>query len=400
MHSLSRRSTFQLYYMRTELNKGLPIIRHTMASHDQEDELAMSSDELLQAQLELYNHCFAFVKSMALAAATDLRIADAIHLRGGAATLSDLAAETGIHPTKLSHLRRLMRVLTTSGVFSADVKASGGDAVFKLTRVSRLLVGAGGEHSRRRDLSPMVGVFVNPVAVTALFSIREWFTDETSAASSLFEVAHGCTRWEMIAKDAGDDRVFNAGMAADSCLSMEILLRECSGVFGSVGSSLVDVGGAHGTAAMAIAKAFPHVKCSVLDLPLVVAGAPAVDNLTFIAGDMFEYIPPADTVLLKWILHDWPDEDCIKILRQCKKAIPTRDAGGKVIIMDMVVGSAVSQQETVSKEAEVLFDVFMMYIDGIQREEHEWSKIFFEAGFSDYKITPVTGIRSIIEVYP
>uniref|UniRef100_A0A8I6WCK5 O-methyltransferase domain-containing protein n=1 Tax=Hordeum vulgare subsp. vulgare TaxID=112509 RepID=A0A8I6WCK5_HORVV len=68
--------------------------------------------------------------------------------------------------------------------------------------------------------------------------------------------------------------------------------------------------------------------------------------------------------------------------------------------MDMVVGSAGPQQETVSKEAEVLFDVFMMYIDGIQREEHEWRKIFFKAGFSDYNITPVTGIRSIIEVYP
>uniref|UniRef100_A0A8R7JUN1 O-methyltransferase dimerisation domain-containing protein n=1 Tax=Triticum urartu TaxID=4572 RepID=A0A8R7JUN1_TRIUA len=153
-----------------------------MSSHVQEDELAMSSDELLQAQLELYHHSFVYVKSMALGAATDLRIADAVHLRGGAATLSDLAADTGIHPTKLSHLRRLMRVLTTSGIFSADVKASG-DTVYKLTRVSRLLVGAGGESSRRRDLSPMVGVFVNPIAITALFSIREWFTDEKSDAA-------------------------------------------------------------------------------------------------------------------------------------------------------------------------------------------------------------------------
>ncbi|KAE8793625.1 O-methyltransferase ZRP4 [Hordeum vulgare] len=371
-----------------------------MASHIQEDELAMSSEELLQAQLDLYHHCFVYVKSMALGAATDLRIPDAIHLREGAATLSDLAADTGIYPTKLSHLRRLMRVLTTSGVFSADVNASG-DTTYKLTRVSRLLVGAGGESSRRHDLSPMVGLFVNPVPITALFSIREWFTDEKStASSSLFEVAHGCTRWEMIAKDAGDDRLFNASMAADSCLTMGILLKECNNVFGSIGSSLIDVGGAHGTATAIIAKAFPHVKCTVLDLPRVVAGAPAHDNVIFVPGDMFEYIPPADTVLLKWILHDWPDDDCIKVLRQCKKAIPARDAGGKVIIMDMVVGSAGPQQETVSKEAEVLFDVFMMYIDGIQREEHEWRKIFLEAGFSDYKITPVTGIRSIIEVYP
>ncbi|KAI5021293.1 hypothetical protein ZWY2020_055138 [Hordeum vulgare] len=90
---------------------------------------------------------------------------------------------------------------------------------------------------------------LSTLSPSLLFSIREWFTDEKStASSSLFEVAHGCTRWEMIAKDAGDDRLFNAGMAADSHLSMGILLKECNNVFGSMGSSLVDVGGAHGTA--------------------------------------------------------------------------------------------------------------------------------------------------------
>jgi hypothetical protein len=42
----------------------------------------------------------------------------------------------------------------------------------------------------------------------------------------------------------------------------------------------------------------------------------------------------------------------------------------------------------------------MMYINGVEREEHEWRKIFTVAGFSDYKIIPVLGFRSIIEVYP
>jgi hypothetical protein len=41
---------------------------------------------------------------------------------------------------------------------------------------------------------------------------------------------------------------------------------------------------------------------------------------------------------LQWIFHDWQDEECVKILCQCKKAIPSRDAGGKVIIIDTVVG--------------------------------------------------------------
>jgi hypothetical protein len=98
-------------------------------------------------------------------------------------------------------------------------------------------------------------------------------------------------------------------------------------------------------------------------------------------------------------LHDWQDEDCVKILRRCKEAIPARGVGGKVIIIDTVVGFAGSQG-IVSKETEVLLDGFMMCMDGIERDEQEWRKIFFEAGFTDYKITTTMGIRPIIELYP
>jgi hypothetical protein len=146
----------------------------------------------------------------------------------------------------------------------------------------------------------VVGTFVSPFPVAALFSMPEWFTDERTSTMSLFEVAHGRTMWETTTRGRGAE-MFNAAMAADSRFTMENLLREeCGGdVFGAVKGSLVDVGGGHGAAASAIARAFPHVRCTVLDLPHVVAGAPAHDNLTFIAGDMFDYIPPADVVLLK-----------------------------------------------------------------------------------------------------
>lgn len=86
-------------------------------------------------------------------------------------------------------------------------------------------------------------------------------------------------------------------------------------------------------------------------------------------------------------------------MRRCKEAIPAKEAGGKVIIIDMVVGYPVTQPNH-SKEAQVLLDIYMMGSDGMEREENEWSLIFSEAGFSDYKITPTNGIRSIIEVYP
>ncbi|KAK4377995.1 hypothetical protein RND71_004291 [Anisodus tanguticus] len=85
-------------------------------------------------------------------------------------------------------------------------------------------------------------------------------------------------------------------------------------------ASLVDVGGGTGTVAMAIAKNLPDMKCIVLDLPPVVANLQGSGNLEFVAGDMFEKIPLANAVLLKSILHDWNDEECMKILKNCKKA--------------------------------------------------------------------------------
>ena len=102
--------------------------------------------------------------------------------------------------------------------------------------------------------------------------------------------------------------------------------------------------------------------------------------------------------VFQYVLDCWDDDHCVKILRQCKRAIPTRDDGGKVIIMNVVVGYGA--QDNIVKETHVLFDMYMMRYSGAEREEHEWKKIFLEAGFSDYRITPILGFQSIIEVFP
>jgi predicted RNA-binding protein with EMAP domain len=102
--------------------------------------------------------------------------------------------------------------------------------------------------------------------------------------------------------------------------------------------------------------------------------------------------------MLQWVLHDWSDDECVKILKNCRKAMPSKKEGGKVIIIDIVVGEESSSLK--HKEAQALFDLYIMLVNGIERDEQEWKKIFFEAGFSDYKISPVLGARSIISVYP
>jgi hypothetical protein len=57
----------------------------------------------------------------------------------------------------------------------------------------------------------------------------------------------------------------------------------------------------------------------------------------------------------------------------------------------MVVGAGSSNLK--HKETQFLFDLFIMFINGIERNEQGWQKIIFDAGFSDYKITPLLGVR-------
>ncbi|KAF0925214.1 hypothetical protein E2562_015626 [Oryza meyeriana var. granulata] len=344
---------------------------------------------LLDAQLELYWNTFAVIKSMAFKSALDLRIADAVHHYGGAATLAEVASKVTLHPSKIPCLRRLMRVLTVSGVFAVAGGGGGDEPVYELTPASRLLVGSA-------NLATIMSMILHPMLVVPFLGVGEWFRRELPDPC-IFKQAHGQSLWELTDRDPAFDALINDGMVSDSRFIMDFVVREHGEVFRGIGS-LVDVAGGLGAVAQVIAKAFPEVKCSVMDLGHVVAKAPGGTDVEYIAGDMFESVPPADAVLLKWVLHDWGDDECVKILKNCKKAIPRRDDGGKVIIIDIVVGAGPSDQK--HREVQALFDMYIMLVNGIERDEQEWKKVFIEAGFSGYKIMPVLGFRSIIEVYP
>ncbi|MED6108352.1 hypothetical protein PIB30_023119 [Stylosanthes scabra] len=117
---------------------------------------------------------------------------------------------------------------------------------------------------------------------------------------------------------------------------VKLALKDHSDVFEGL-ESIVDVGGGNGTISKIINELFPQLKCIVFDLPHVVENLLGNNNLSFVGGDMFHSIPQADALLLKWILHDWNDENCVKILKQCKDAISKNSNGGKIIIIDCVI---------------------------------------------------------------
>ena len=96
-------------------------------------------------------------------------------------------------------------------------------------------------------------------------------------------------------------------------------------------------------------------------------------------------------------MHDWSDEDCVKILKNCKKAMPERC--GKIIIVDAVLEA----------EGDDLFDDTRLVLDlvmfanspgGKERTKIEWDKILKQGGFSCYNFIKIPALLSIIEAYP
>ena len=97
----------------------------------------------------------------------------------------------------------------------------------------------------------------------------------------------------------------------------------------------------------------------------------------------------------QWIMHNWMDEECVKILKNCKESIASK---GRVIIIDMVVENKKEDHELT--EMQLFLDMqMMMLFSAKERNEKEWANLIFSAGFSNYNITPI-GLFSIIEVYP
>ncbi|KAL6643109.1 hypothetical protein ACP70R_021290 [Stipagrostis hirtigluma subsp. patula] len=373
-----------------------------------------SPDELVQAHVELWNLTYSYHRSMALQCAVELGIPDAIHRRGGAASLPDLAATVPVPQARKPYLPRLMRFLVVTGVLALDnapacpvAAARAGDSggVYRLTPLSRLLVDADDVRANGcASLAPFVLAQTNRYHVGAAMRLSEWFKGagdgdgDGGDGDTPFRLAHGTGQWDAWRRDPEVNKVFMDGLGCDSQLTLGFVVARCGDVFDGVGS-LVDVGGGNGSTARAIARAFPHVRCSVLDLPHVINGIQPSDGVQYIVGDMMSCIPPADAVLLKHVLHDWNDGECVKILTQCKKAILSgKPSGGKVIIIDTVVGSPA---EDTMLQAQVTLDLNMLVTTpGKERDEDEWRSIFKAAGFGHHKTRPVLGFLSLIELYP
>ncbi|KAJ9686616.1 hypothetical protein PVL29_015474 [Vitis rotundifolia] len=214
-----------------------------------------------------------------------------------------------------------------------------------------------------------------------------------------FEKAHGRQIWNFALENPVFNNLFNDGMACTAKITMKAVVAAYKDGFGCIGT-LVDVeGGTGGTGEVVaeLVKAYPHIKGINFDLPCVLTSAPAYERVSHVEGDMFESIPKADAIFMKWILHDWNDEDCFKILKNCRKAVLEKT--WKIIIVDGVIRE---DGDDPFDETRLVFDLVMVAhsFNGKERTEVEWKKLLEEGGFTRYRILKIATLQVIIEAYP
>ena len=139
---------------------------------------------------------------------------------------------------------------------------------------------------------------------------------------------------------------------------------------------IVDVGGGHGMLLSAILAAHPGMRGTLFDLPgRHRRGAERGDggplpDVTFVAGDVFEFVPEGgDAYLLRHLLHDYDDADCLRMLRNVRrvmtpdarvlvleKTVPTDDTPGPGRWLDLHVMLLTGGRERTVPEYDALFD--------------------------------------------
>ena len=182
-------------------------------------------------------------------------------------------------------------------------------------------------------------------------------------------------------QDAGYAEVFDNAMSSYSSTQAEWVLSALATYDFLKISHVCDVGGGHGYMLCRLLQQYPHLKGTVLERAEVIAEPARLwtgklgigDRCQYVAGDMFKAAPAADAYIMKLILHDWNDDECIQILANQRKAATS---GGRVFIVEHVI------PDPATPHFAKLFDIHMMcWGTGRERTEEEYATLLEKAGW-------------------
>lgn len=298
----------------------------------------------------------------------------ATQLDDGPLTVHELATRTGAHQPAL---RRLIRTLAPLGIFTTS------DGTTSTTPLGAVL-------SRN-----------HPESVHGL--IRFWMETHYLPFSTLLHTVRtgevGTTKYlgkpffDWITDDPQRAELMSQAMA-------DITAGLRTGMFDHyqlpAGDLVADIGGGDGSILRTLLKNRPERRGIVFDLPAIIPTADAsitrdglTDRIQTMSGDFLDKVPTADIYLLGFILHDWDDHTCARILGTIHAAA---QPGARLLIIEGVVPTG--DEPHLIK----LIDLTMLgLLPGRERDAHEYQDLLATNGFILDRIVDTATPLSIIE---
>jgi AraC-like DNA-binding protein len=313
--------------------------------------------------------------SQAITVAAQLGVADA--LADGPLPIDELATRVGADADALS---RLLRALISRGVFRLRH-----DGRYELNSLASTL----------RSNAPMSTAWA-----AQLYGSREqrerWtlLVDSVRTGKSVVPALHGKESFEYFAEQPELAELFNRTMTSVSEMTDAIVV---AGYDFSGYPTIVDVGGGHGPLLAAILAAAPASRGVLYDLPSVVASAPNLLRRNNVAhrvqiseGSFFETVPGGgDAYVLKNILHDWPDEKAVQILRNVREAA---GRGATVLLVEFVIPK--HDREFPGKWVDL---EMLLNLGARERTASEYRNLLSQAGFRMTRVVQTATPLSVVE---
>lgn len=308
--------------------------------------------------------------------AAELNIADL--LASGPKTISILAEETQSHEAQLY---RVMRALSGAGIFEESENKT-----FTLNDFGAAL---------QTDVPGTAKNFVLTI-MNEHFPAYGELTYAVQTGEVPFERIHGLNLWEYNKKHPEIGENFGKGMTGMSGMELNGIMENYDF---SPYKKIVDIGGGNGVLIHTILDASPgghgiiFDEAHVIEKTIQLIPEHLKERCTVAVGSFFEKIPEgADLYTMKWIMHDWSDDECVQILKNCCHAMPK---GAKLLIIDAVIPDDSLNTPHIAK----LLDIVMMScLTGRERTLDEFKQLIQKAGLKFSRFVDIgTPSKSIVE---
>lgn len=280
-----------------------------------------------------------------------------------------IAEKLNIDPS-LSY--RLLRALGSIGLLEEDNQKN-----FKITPMGKFL-----RKDHPQSLSAVTLLEEGPEHYAIWKHLSEMVKDGKQDG---FVREFGTKIFDYIPKNSEYSSIFNQAMSSYSSTHTQWVLEALDEYDFSQFSHLCDIGGGHGHLICNLLQKHPNLKGAVLELENTIKDKDVLwankmglsDRCAYLAGDMFAKVPRADAYMMKMILHDWSDEECIQILSNISK---TSNNGARVFVVEHIV------PEPHIPHFSKLFDIHMLCaLTGRERTVKEFSELFNKSGLKFVK---------------